>query len=169
MASTAVLPDIQGMYTYKRYTTGVRDSGTRYGEMVPAEPFPGAGALRDLSGASCTETPRILARYAALRAWSLQEEGAAVTVVRNARSAARAHLASAADGWPEAARWMSVLGAGRRAARGAGRSAALAALDAAADHAAEHGHDHGARAIREAVHRARWWPGESPVDPPSTS
>lgn len=149
------------MYTNRQYTTCVHDGAARYDEgPVPAEEFAGAGVLRDLSNAEASEMPLILARYAALRAWILRSHGERGAVATHALTAAREHLLATADEWAE----RELLGA----ALDAGRSArALELLDDAAHAAAARGHHEGARAIRETVHRARWWQGGFP--PPSRS
>lgn len=149
------------MYTNRQYTTTVRDGAVHYGEgTVPSEEFAGAGVLHDLSRAKAAEMPLILARYAALRAWVLRSDGDRGPVAAHALSAARQHLLGTDVEWGERDLLAAALAAGNGAR-------ALDLLDAAARAAAARGHEHGARAIREAVHRNRWWRGVLP--PPSRS
>ncbi len=148
------------MYNLKRYTMRIRDPGPRYGEpAVPEEPFAESTVLRDLAGATDSEIPRILARYAAIRAWSMATAPVgtfAEEATDHALSAARAHLGDRCDaGAEEAALLEGALEAAarpRRTAEGGG----LALLEAAARAAEAAGHIHGARALRETAHRARW-------------
>lgn len=155
------------MYTHKRYTSVVRDSASRYGHgPIPAEEHPGARVLRDLRHAPTPEIPLILARYTALRAWSLRGGAAGArladqgAVSKHAVSAAMAHLDATAEEWPEA----HLLGDALAQPDGKEALSLLASAAAAADAL---GHVHGARALREAVYRERWNAGRYP--PPSAS
>lgn len=155
------------MYIHNRYTTAVRDGASHYGHgPIPAEEHPGAGVLRDLRHAADPEIPLILARYTALRAWSLLGHAVGSTpsdreaVADHAVSAAMAHLDATADGWPEA----HLL---RDALAHPDAKEALRLLASAAGAAAALGHVHGARALREAVYREHWSTGRYP--PPSPS
>lgn len=157
------------MYNLTRYTMRVRAAGARYGQpAVPEEPFPGSGVLQDLSGAPDHEVPLILARYAALRAWSLwvgpweSGEPEEPAVVEHALSAARAHLAATAELWPEAAVLDRVMEGLTGSGLEPGQAGALTLLADAARAADALGHVHGARALREAAHRARWRAGGYP-------
>lgn len=150
------------MYTQRQYTSSVRDPAGRYdGGATPSEDFPGAGVLRDLSDASTPDIPLILARYAALRAWSLGPHHAGDPVARHALSAAREHLAATAA---TAADWSEKVLL-EQALDDPDGGRALRCLEAAADAAASLGHRHGAHALREAAHRARW--RSSGFPPPS--
>lgn len=152
------------MYTHRRYTISVRAGAARYGgRPIPSEDFPGAGVLDDLADAVDADIPLILARFAALRAWVLatdtppDQEPDEVT--RHALSAALEHLAATEDGWRE-----------NELLRGAvtgPRAESLKLLAAAAAAAERIGHEHGGRALREAVHRARWSAGGFPPPCPS--
>ncbi len=149
------------MYTHRRYSIRVRDGAGRYGaDPLPAEEHPGAGALQDLRGAASHEIPLILARYAALRAWSLQFHSAPAVVTDHALSAAAAHLDATAEGWAE----NPLL---REALLAPHEGAVLDLLISAAAAADGLGHVHGARALREVVHRARWRAGGYPPASPS--
>lgn len=137
------------MYTIPRCTTSVRNDSPLYG-LVPRrdEAYAAAGVLHDLAAAPDAELPIILARYAALRAWTLRSERAPAAVVAHALSAAAEHLASVEGEWRE----RRLL---REALRGGVGQRPLTSLWAAAAAAEEAGHPHGARALREAVHRHR--------------
>lgn len=146
------------MYAHTRYTAGVRDGRAPYGEPAfPAEVFPGEEVLLDLPGAPRSELPLILARFAALRAWTLTATDAAPALVEHAATATREHLRALDPAWRE--------GILLRALERGGSAAAL--LEEAAGEAAAAGHRHGARALREAAHRARWLAARYP--PPSPS
>jgi hypothetical protein len=137
----------------------IRDGGAGYTPgPVPSETYPAEGVLDDMVGADPDAIPLILARYAALRAWILEREGAPTALVRHARSAARAHLAATPAEWPERVPLETLL---RRRSGGAS-----AALLEAAKRARSAGHAAGARALRQAAQRARWpdggWPRPSP-------
>lgn len=149
------------MYTNRRYTGSVRDGTPRYGEgPVPTELYPAARVLDDLGHATDPDVPRILARYAALRAWLLGSGPAPTPESRHAASAALQHLGALAPDWPERPLLERLLGA-------PGRGHAPQLLDRAATTAEAAGHGHGARALREAAHRARWRATGYP--PPSPS
>lgn len=139
----------------------VRAAGAPYGDpAVPEEPFSGAAALWDLSGAPDSDIPLILARYAALRAWVLHTGVCGEGVAEHALSAARAHLtALAGDGpdGPEGRLLDSALVAALEPVSDRAFGHALSLLESAARCADGRGHSHGARALREAAHRARWW------------
>ncbi len=138
------------MYSHKRYSIRIRDGVGRYGDDPgPAEEHPGAQALQDLPGAAVHHIPLIVARYAAVRAWSLHFQSAPAVVVEHATSAATAHLQATGSGWVE----NEML---RQAVEAPGDSAVLDLLLSAATAADAVGHVHGARALRELVHRARW-------------
>lgn len=156
------------MYSHMRYTTRVRDGAARYGGApVPSEDFPGAGAFQELAGAATTEIPLIVARYTALRAWALSVEAGDAAVVEHALSAALEHLAATDDGWAEKAPLTAALADRSGPCAGRPRAGSLALLLEAAECAERLGHGQGARALREAVHRARWATGSFP--PPSLS
>lgn len=156
------------MYTHRRYIISVRDGSSRYGDgagryphgPLPSEEHPGARALRDLTLAAVEEIPRITARFAALRAWTLRWATADAVVVEHAVSAALAHLDAACGEWAEG----SLL---RAALCTRDTSEALSLLVSAADAAESLEHLHGAHALREAVHRARWDAARYPPPCPS--
>ena len=107
------------MYSHKRYSIRIRDGVGRYGDDPgPAEEHPGAQALQDLPGAAVHHIPLIVARYAAVRAWSLHFQSAPAVVVEHATSAATAHLQATGSGWVENGDAAS----GRRGTRGQRRS-----------------------------------------------
>lgn len=145
------------MYSHRRYLTSVRSRKSRYGDpLFPAGSPPAEAALRDLSTAPTAEIPLILARYAALRAWTLchgsgrRGDGSRRGAVEShALSAAVEQLESTSGDWPELALFRQAL-----ARPGAARTARV--MEAAAAAAAVMGHVHGARALREAVLRVRW-------------
>lgn len=136
------------MYTIRRFTTSVRAEASSYGDVPHSEEaYAGAGVLKDLSDAEAVEIPLILARYVALRAWTLRSERAApAAVIAHALSAALEHLSAVPGEWLEG----EILGEALRGGRG---HRPLALLEAAAVAAEERGHHHGARTLREAVRR----------------
>lgn len=143
------------MYSHRRYLTSVRSRKSHYGDRpFPADSPPAEGALRDLATAPTPEIPLIIARYAALRAWTLCHGGRAGDKTRgavesHALTAAIEQLESTSGDWPDLALLRKAL-----ARPGATRSARD--MDAAAAAADALGHVHGARALREAVLRVRW-------------
>lgn len=142
------------MYNLKRYTMRVRAAGAPYGDpAVPDEEFSAAGVLRDLTEAPDGEIPLILARYATLRAWLLQDGPCGDGVAEHALSAARAHLAATAPSWPEGRLLERVLDADPAGPT----EPALALLEEASRAADATGHVHGARSLRQAAYQARWW------------
>lgn len=149
------------MYTYRRHAISVRSGTASYGGIpTPSEDFPGAGALQDLTSAPAPEIPMILARYAVLRAWALASERKRESdpaVASHAVSAALAHLAATADDWDEKELLRGALTARLRSR--SERPSSLDLLLTAAAAAESIGHRHGGRALRETVHRARWWGG----------
>lgn len=151
------------MYTHRKYTISVRDGSGRYDGGAgryghgpfPSEEHPGARALRDLTLAAVEEVPYITARFAVVRAWTLRRTPVDAAVIDHAVSAARAHLDATDNAWPEA----SLL---RAALSTTDTAEALSHLLSAASAAGSLGHVHGARALLEAVHRARWEAGAYP-------
>jgi hypothetical protein len=91
------------MYSIHDATRAVRDRGARYeGRFPEPERFPAELVLRDLRDARTPDdVSRVIARYAALRAWSLGDAGCALPFLEHARAAAEAHLQAAAPDWPE--------------------------------------------------------------------
>ncbi|MFP4624256.1 MAG: hypothetical protein ACOCVZ_01930 [Gemmatimonadota bacterium] len=147
------------MYAHERYTIGVREGRAQYGEPPrPAEAFPGEEALLDLAAAPTAELETILARFVVLRAWTLEFTGAARPVVDHAVQAAYEHLAALDPEDPEVTVLLSLVGSG---------TWSVALLEAAAGEAEAAGHRHGARALRQAVHRARWAAAGYPPPTPS--
>lgn len=144
------------MYSHRRYLTSVRSRKSRYGgPPFPAGSPPAEGALRDLVTAPTAEIPLIIARYAALRAWTLchgsgrRGDEARGAVETHALSAAVEQLEATSGDWPE----LALL---RQALSRPGATRAARVMEAAAAAAAAMGHVHGARALREAVLRLRW-------------
>lgn len=155
------------MYSHRRYLTSVRSGKSHYGDHpLPADSQPANGALRDLATAPEAEIPLIVARFAALRAWTLchgsgpRGYGARGAVESHALSAAVEQVEATVGEWPELALLRQALGR-----PGATRTVRL--MEAAATAAAALGHVHGARALQEAVLRVRW--KSFRFRPPSTS
>lgn len=155
------------MYSHRRYLTSVRSRKSRYGERpFPADTPPAEGALLDLATAPTPEIPLIIARYAALRAWTLchdsgsRAERGRDAVESHALSAAVEQLESTSGDWAE----LELL---RKALARPGATRTARVMDAAAAAAAAMGHVHGARALREAVLRVRW--SSFRFRPPSSS
>lgn len=146
------------MYTPSEGTTAVRDASVPYGNMpTPSERFAGETVLDDLASAPSQDIPLILARYAAVRAWSLLRERHAPAVTAHALTAARAHLDGTDPEWAEGVLLRQLLTA----------PDPRPLLDRAAEAARASGHAAGARALRQAGHRLQWHAARYP--PPSPS
>jgi hypothetical protein len=98
--------DLVAMYRFNRLNREVRDPRAHYGPgAIEPEGFPAELVLRDLRGAGDPDaTVRILARYAALRAWLLAASAdTAPELLDHARACAAAHLSAPQEDWPEGA------------------------------------------------------------------
>jgi hypothetical protein len=100
MARRAQGADLGPMYTNLLHIGRVRDGTAAYRtDGAGPEPFPGERVLHDLARAPAEDASRIVARYAALRAWILHDRGGPLAT--HARESAVAHLAAAPADWPE--------------------------------------------------------------------
>jgi hypothetical protein len=96
--------DLSAMYTFDRSNDEIRDPRAYYGPgAMEPEGFTAELVLRDLRVIDGPDAAlRILARYAALRAWHLgAESDTSPEFLDHARAAAVAHLDAAPDEWPE--------------------------------------------------------------------
>lgn len=139
------------MYGYRGTRRSVRESTSPYGGRTPQARFPADDVLVDLAtiaaedGDEGARLARILARYAALRAWLLRVEKSPLSLTRHADAAARLHL-EATGGWAEGALLLELLEADLP------RSAGLLALSGA--EARSVGDLAGAEALRDAARLA---------------
>jgi hypothetical protein len=149
MATPAENADLVAMYPNDQYDGRIREPGGPYGP-PPIEPdrFPAEQVLRDLR---TTRDPaamaRIVARYAALRAWILAADPETDPgFLAHARSAAFGYLRATPASWPGRPQL-------RRLVRAARSPAMVPVLLAAAETAAADGCANGADALRNAAWR----------------
>lgn len=138
------------MYTSRWTAEIVRDAAPSYGgDDGTGGAYAGEEILRDLADArDAAGAERVLARFAAFRAWLLRLEGQSSELTEHARAAAAAHLDAAPDDWPEAALLRRLL------AIPVGGEETAAVLAAAAMESARSGEPEGARALMLAARAA---------------
>jgi hypothetical protein len=149
MAPAAENANLVAMYPHDRNDGRIREPRGPYGS-GPTEPdrYPAEQALRDLRTTSePAAMARIVARYAALRAWILAADPETdAEFLAHARAAAYGYLRATPATWPGRPHL-------RRLVR-AGRSPVMApVLLAAAESASAEGCPHGAGALRDAAWR----------------